>query len=105
MRALVLSCCSTPVICTSCWVNWLESSGAVGSWFCNCVVSSVRKVLKLLVRLSRPAEVALETVFEAGVVGVVAGGVVVVGAVTVMVSSDPDIDAGRGGASKGGVRG
>jgi hypothetical protein len=28
-------------------VNWLVSSGSSGFWFCNCVVSSVRKVWKL----------------------------------------------------------
>src|SRR3954471_20084612 len=54
--SLVLSCCSTPANCTSCWVNWLVSSGSSGFWFCSCVVSSVRKVWKL------PASVA--PVFE-----------------------------------------
>src|SRR6202046_4447117 len=43
----MLTCCSTDANSTSCWVNWLVSSGLSGSWFCNCVVSSVRKVLKL----------------------------------------------------------
>ncbi len=28
-------------------MNWLVSSGSSGFWFCNCVVSSVRKVWKL----------------------------------------------------------
>src|SRR4051812_10115382 len=46
------NCCSTPANCTSCWVNWLVSSGESGFWFCSCVVSSVRKVWKL------PASVA-----------------------------------------------
>src|ERR1700681_4398666 len=41
------SCCSTWANATSCWVNWLVSSGLVGSWFLSCVVSSVRKVWKL----------------------------------------------------------
>ena len=40
---LVLICCSTPENCTSSLVNWLVSSGLVGSWFCNCVISSLRK--------------------------------------------------------------
>src|SRR6478735_12051156 len=51
-ESLVLSCCSTPANCTSCWVNWLVSSGSSGFWFCSCVVSSVKKVWKL------PASVA-----------------------------------------------
>src|ERR1700730_18204583 len=55
-ESLVLSCCSTPANCTSCWVNWLVSSGSSGFWFFNCVVSSVRNVWKF------PASVAL--VFE-----------------------------------------
>src|SRR3954452_15207892 len=50
--SLVLSCCSTPANCTSCWVNWLVSSGSSGFWFCNCVVSSVKNVWKF------PASVA-----------------------------------------------
>ena len=28
-------------------MNWLVSSGSSGFWFCNCVVSSVKKVWKL----------------------------------------------------------
>src|SRR5580700_6778723 len=44
---LALSCCSTWANSTNCWVNWLVSSGLVGSWFLSCVVSSVRKVVKL----------------------------------------------------------
>src|SRR6201986_3372389 len=47
---LVLICCSTWLNETSCWVNWFVSSGDSGSWFCSCVVSSVRKVLKFCVR-------------------------------------------------------
>ena len=43
---LVLICCSTLENCTSSLVNWLVSSGLVGSWFCNCVISSLRKSLK-----------------------------------------------------------
>ena len=30
---LVSICCSTWLYITSCWVNWLESIGLVGSWF------------------------------------------------------------------------
>ena len=43
-ESLVLSCCWTPANSTSCWVNWLVSSGSSGFWFCNCVVSNVRKL-------------------------------------------------------------
>src|ERR1700678_2031029 len=46
-ESLVLSCCWTPANSTSCWVNWLVSSGSSGFWFCNCVVSRVRKLWKL----------------------------------------------------------
>src|SRR6185437_1239146 len=94
-RVLALSCCSTPVICTSCWVNWLESSGEVGSWFFSCVVSSVRKVLKLSARLAMPWLVA--SAAEAGVA--------VAGAVTVILASDPDVDARERGAAKLQLRG
>ena len=41
-------CCSTWANCTSCWVNWLVSSGSSGFWFLSCVVSNCRKVVKLL---------------------------------------------------------
>src|SRR5271166_1223961 len=40
---LVSICCSTLENCTSSLVNWLVSSGLVGSWFCNCVISRLRK--------------------------------------------------------------
>src|ERR1700744_660662 len=46
-ESLVLSCCWTPANSTSCWVNWLVSSGSSGFWFCNCVVNSSRKLWKL----------------------------------------------------------
>src|ERR1035441_3483343 len=46
-ESLVLICCCTPANSTSCWVNWLVSSGSSGFWFCNCVVSRVRKLWKL----------------------------------------------------------
>ena len=45
--SLVLSCCSTQANWTSCWVNWLVSSGSSGFWFCSWVVSIGRKVWKL----------------------------------------------------------
>src|SRR6218665_239756 len=45
-KSLVFNCCSTPVNCTSCWVNWLVSSGSSGFWFRNCVVSNCRNVSK-----------------------------------------------------------
>jgi hypothetical protein len=61
--------------------------GAVGSWFCNCVISSVRKLLRL--PLSDPsAEFELDDVVEA--VGVV---VVVADTVTGVLLSG-DVDAG-----------
>src|SRR5215469_16701980 len=44
---LALICCSTWLYSTSCWVNWLESIGLVGSWFLSWVVSKVRNVWKL----------------------------------------------------------
>src|SRR4051794_10550131 len=55
---LDLSCCSTWANCTSCWVNWLVSSGSSGFWFFSCVVSSCRKVWKLpaMVPSSLPVE-------------------------------------------------
>src|SRR6201996_7380567 len=46
-ESLVLSCCWTPANSTNCWVNWLVSSGSSGFWFCNWVVSRVRKLWKL----------------------------------------------------------
>src|SRR5579872_3691178 len=79
---LVLICCSTWLYSTSCWVNWLESIGLVGSWFLSCVVSSVRNVwklpdswLKALLLVVLP--LALVAVPELPVVLVVGGGVVV----------------------------
>src|SRR3569833_646079 len=57
-KSLVLSCCSTPENSTSCWVNWLVSSGSSGFWILSCVVSSCRNVSKLSERVcrSRPFE-------------------------------------------------
>src|SRR6516225_4009446 len=40
-------CCSTWANSTSCWVNWLVSSGSSGFWFCSCVVKSCKKLWKL----------------------------------------------------------
>src|SRR5581483_8947059 len=87
-ESLVLSCCSTPANCTSCWVNWLVSSGSSGFWFCSWVVSSVRKVWKLLAR------VALDVLlFELGLVAVlvaVTGGAVVA-STAIALSLNPDV--------------
>src|SRR5665213_316143 len=60
--SLDFSCCSTCANATSCWVNWLVSIGLNGSWFCNCVVSSDRKVVKLpaIVLASMPVVLAVE---------------------------------------------
>src|SRR3954463_4236805 len=94
--SLVLSCCSTPANCTSCWVNWLVSSGSSGFWFCSWVVSSVRKVWKFPASVASvvPASVPPEApVFAAG------SGVVpdttdgATDAVVMSVSSNPDVDA------------
>jgi hypothetical protein len=43
---LVLICCSTLENCTNSLVNSLVFIGLVGSWFCNCVISIFRKLLK-----------------------------------------------------------
>src|SRR5258708_14600258 len=59
-ESLVLSCCSTPANCTSCWVNWLVSSGSSGFWFFSCVVSSVKKVWKLPASVAPVVEPRLE---------------------------------------------
>src|SRR5580658_5679942 len=80
--AFILICCSTEENSTSCWVNWLVSSGSSGFWFCNCVVSNVRKVLKLPASCcdpTAPAAVAVEEVeLVVGVLVVEVGVVVVV---------------------------
>src|SRR5580704_6629743 len=75
MVTLAPTCCSTDANSTSCWVNWLVSSGLSGSWFCNCVVSSVRKVLKLPASSCDPTTPAACAVL---VVDVVVVGVAVV---------------------------
>src|ERR1700755_720105 len=99
-ESLVLSCCWTPANSTSCWVNWLVSSGSSGFWFCNCVVSRVRKLWKLPAICWFASAVADEAAAldddedDAG--GVVVpettpGAVAAV--VDIPVSSDPDVDA------------
>src|SRR3954451_14417223 len=96
-ESLVLSCCSTPANCTSCWVNWLVSRGSSGFWFCSCVVSSVKKVWKFpasvesAVVLNVPPE---ESVFAggSGVVPDTTDGATP-DAVVMFVSSNPDVDA------------
>src|SRR5580704_349570 len=75
MVTLAPTCCSTDANSTSCWVNWLVSSGLSGSWFCSCVVSSVRKVLKLPASSCDPTTPAACAVL---VVDVVVVGVAVV---------------------------
>src|ERR1700685_1368090 len=47
---LVSICCSTSLNSTNCCVNALVSIGDSGSWFCSCVVRSVRNVLKFEVK-------------------------------------------------------
>ncbi len=92
---LVLICCSTSLNSTSWLVNWLLSIGLSGSWFCSCVVSSVRKVLKFCVKLSAPLAVAplalapLPLLDVGVVVGVVA---LLTGVVMGSPSSDLDIE-------------
>ena len=65
----IFICCSTPANCTSCWVNWLVSSGSSGFWFFSCVVSSVRNVVKF--DASDAASVALFVVTPEVVLGLV----------------------------------
>src|SRR6195952_2615361 len=95
---LVLSCCSTEANCTSCWVNWFVSRGESGSWFCNCVVSSVRKVWKFPASVLPVVELTEEELDEdeagRGVVPETTGAATPVAAAVVMfVSSDADVDA------------
>src|SRR3954462_9291215 len=94
--SLVLSCCSTPANCTSCWVNWLVSSGSSGFWFCSCVVSSVRKVWKLPASVASAvvpnvAPEASVLVAGSGVVPDTTGGAT--DAVVMSLSSHADVDA------------
>src|SRR4051812_7977276 len=93
--SLVLSCCSTPANCTSCWVNWLVSSGSSGFWFCSCVVSRVRKVWKLPASVESAVLASVppgEFVFVAGS-GVVPEPPDGVTDAVMSVSSTPDVDA------------
>src|SRR5580704_9869424 len=98
-ESFVLSCCWTPANSTSCWVNWLVSSGSSGFWFCNCVVSRVRKLWKLpaicwLASAFADEEAEPDDEDDAGVVVVPeTTGVEVPAAAVISVSSDPDVDA------------
>src|ERR1700759_4502002 len=99
-ESLVLSCCWTPANSTSCWVNWLVSSGSSGFWFCNCVVSSCRKLWKLPAicceasALVAAAEDVDDDPAGNGVVPETIGEAVLAAAVVVMaVSSNADIHA------------
>ena len=98
-ESLVLSCCWTPANSTSCWVNWLVSSGSSGFWFCNCVVSSVRKLWKLPAicceasALAAAADELDEEEAGSGVVPETIGLAVLAAAVVMSVSSNPDVDA------------
>src|SRR6476469_7942565 len=91
-------CCSTCANCTSCWVNWLVSSGSSGFWFLSCVVSSVRNVWKLLVRVLLLVELPDDedglafAAFTAACMLDVTGGMAVAMCGS-SVSSDSDIDA------------
>src|ERR1700734_98461 len=91
-ESLVLICCWTPANSTSCWVNWLVSSGLSGFWFCNCVVSNCRKLWKLPAICEEAS--ALEAAAADELEEDVPDGSGVVPDTTVMtVSSDSDIDA------------
>src|SRR5712672_2710891 len=89
-----LSCCSTPANCTSCWVNWLVSSGSSGFWFCSCVVSSVRKVWKLSAMPVVAVDAALLAVAPVLLVLVPeTTGLGMVVSTDMVISSDPDVHA------------
>src|SRR6201995_1177276 len=92
---LALSCCSTPANSTSCWVNWLVSSGSSGFWFCSCVVKSCRKVWKLpaiCCEASALVPFELEPAGSGVLPDTTEGAVVAEGAV-IFVSLHPDVDA------------
>src|SRR6201999_201681 len=93
-ESLVLSCCWTPANSTSCWVNWLVSSGSSGFWFCSCVVKSSRKLWKLPAICCEASAFALDAVLDddEDVCGVVPETTDVV----ISVSSNPDVDAAGG---------
>src|ERR1700743_1810711 len=63
-ESLVLSCSWTPANSTSCWGNWLGSSGSSGFWFCSCVVNSSRKLWKLPAICCEAIELAEAAAFE-----------------------------------------
>src|SRR3954453_4036921 len=87
-------CCSTPANCTSCAVNWLVSSGSSGFWCCSWVVSSVRKVWKLLAMLAVAFEaVWLELLAPLLVAGAETTGVGMVASTAMESSLHPDVDA------------
>src|SRR5262245_52443099 len=90
----MLICCSTCANWTSCWVNWLVSSGSSGFWFLSCVVRSRRKVSKLPARVLRSTACdtgdAVPAVVAAVTEGVIGGMALVAGMVW---SADADIDA------------
>src|SRR5579872_5194563 len=97
-ESLVLICCWTPANSTSCWVNWLVSSGLSGFWFCNCVVSSCRKLWKLpaicVLASALAAAAELPDEFVGNVVVPETTGLDVVAAVVVIsLSLHPDIHA------------
>src|ERR1700726_3586436 len=98
-ESLVLSCCWTPANSTSCWVNWLVSSGSSGFWFCNCVVRSVRKLWKLPAicceasALLSEADELDELAAGRGVVPETIGLALVADVDAMLFSSDPDVDA------------
>src|SRR6201995_1060072 len=92
---LALSCCSTPANSTSCWVNWLVSSGSSGFWFCSCVVRSCRKVWKFPASVVPVLELRLLLELEpedaaGGVVPETIGLAVIASVEAMFVSSDPD---------------
>src|ERR1700754_474602 len=99
-ESLVLSCCWTPANSTNCWVNWLVSSGSSGFWFCNCVVSRVRKLWKLPAICCDASALADEAAEEepddeagSGVVPETIGEAVFAALVVMSVSSNADVDA------------
>src|SRR4051812_32037866 len=92
---LDLSCCSTWANCTSCWVNWLVSSGSSGFWFFSCVVSSVRKVWKLSAIPVVVVDVLVVLVLVAAA-GAETTGAAVVASTAMVLSSDSDVDAAAG---------
>src|ERR1700710_7987 len=60
-----LTCCCTPANCAISVVNWSESIGELGSWFCSWVVSMVRNELKLPAMEASALDAVEEAVLEA----------------------------------------